>query len=219
MKIKHVIIRNVLLIVILSAGCFGALAQDNTLDLWTGIKLQKELTKSLDLYINPEWRLNDGGDENEFLFETGLAFEPLKFIEFEAKYRLAYQVESDDENIWRSQVALDLKGKFELNRFDFQLRARLTNYTDFGDDDEANPYLRYRFKTEYNIPKSAFTPVLSIELFHQLKDKEINKIRYTAGVEYKFNKHNFLSLDYSLQDYLKKEKQRSVIAVQYKYKF
>lgn len=195
-------------------------AQDNNIDIWSGIKMSRTLPNGFSVILNPELRLSDNFEQNELLMETGVAFAPIKYIQFGAKYRFSSVHETGEENDYNHQMAFDVKGKLKYNNLKFQLRTRLTNYADFEIDNYfSNPYLRYRLGAEYNIKKLNFSPFISAEIFHQIDDKEINKVRYTIGGEYKINKNNFISLEYHLQDYLKKDQVKNILAIQYKFKF
>ena len=113
-----------------------------------------------------------------------------------------------------------MNGTIRCERIRFDLRTRLSNYTDFDlGEYMVNPYLRYRLRLEYNVKGIRLFPQCSVELFHQLDDREINKIRYSVGLEYGIRANHRVELKYHLQDYLKKEYFRNVIALQYKFIF
>ena len=47
---------------------------------------------------------------------------------------------------------------------------------------------------------SNLEPFASIEFFHDLTGNEFNKVRYTGGVKYDFNKTHAVDFFYRLQD-------------------
>ena len=194
--------------------------QSNPLNLWTGIGLEKGLGKKWEISLNQEWRLTEREDPNEFLLEGAVSFEPVKYLELGARYRFACHMDQENGHEFTHQMAFDVRGKYKYDRFKFQLRTRLTNYSDLEIGEYlVNPYLRYRFKMEYDIKGVSLFPMCSMELFHQLDDREINKLRYSLGLEYRINKSNRLELKYHLQDYLKKDYYRNIISLQYKFLF
>lgn len=208
-------------------GCFlfvlfatKAHSQENEWNTWTSLELSKDITRNFSVYISPEVRFTDEFTLDEYFMEAGLEYELLKFLEIGGNYRFLVNERETKSSEYYHRIAFDLKGKFEINRFDFQVRTRYTNYSDLDADDDTNDnYFRYRLKVAYDIPKSKITPHVGVELFHQLEDQEINRIRYLAGVEYKFNKHHRMELGYLLQDYLKKSYHKNVVSLEYKIDF
>ena len=194
--------------------------QNNPVNLWTGIGLEKGLGKNWEVSLDQEWRLTEKKDPNEFLLEGAVSYEPLKYLDLGARYRFALLMDQEDGREFTHQMAFDIRGKYNFGRFRFQLRTRLTNYSDLDMGVYlVNPYLRYRFKMEYDIKGIALFPMCSMELFHQLEDREINKLRYSLGLEYRINKSNRIELKYHLQDYLKKDYYRNIISLQYDFLF
>jgi len=196
------------------------LGQSNPVNLWTGIGVEKGLGKKWEASLNQEWRLTEREDPNEFLLEGAVSFEPVKYLDLGARHRFACLMDPEDSHEFSHQMAFDVKGKYGYNRFKFQLRTRLTNYSDLETGEYlVNPYLRYRFKMEYNVKGIRLFPMCSLELFHQLQDREINKVRYSLGLEYRITKSHRIELKYHLQDYLKKNYHRNIISLQYNFHF
>lgn len=217
MSKRYIYILGIVGLTILYGSSYG---QDYTNELWTGVKIQKDFKSGLSLNINPEYRFGVNKSFNETLLETGISYEPIKFFEFGVKYRITSITEDESGNEIENQFAYDLVGKYKYNRFKFKLRTRLTNFSDFDADEYfLKPYLRYKLSADYNIQNSKFTPYASFEIFHQLEDAEINKLRFATGVEYKINKKNYISADYKYQPYLQKDLVKNIFSIQYKFKF
>lgn len=215
---KYVIIS--IFLVLTECTFSGLIAQSGTWNLWTGVTLEKDLGKHWEVSLGPEWRMEMWNDKNEYLIETGLSYAPIPYLKLEGKYRYTFLYTAEKVAETSHQMAFDIKGKYGYKRFDFQLRTRLTNYSDFEMGEYlVNPYLRYRLKAEYNIKGIKLFPSFSLELFHQLDDREINKLRMTMGLEYHIQQHHRLEINYHLQDYLKKAYFRNVVALQYKFVF
>jgi hypothetical protein len=193
--------------------------QEKEWNTWTGIELNKKITKKLDFSLSPEIRFTDQYKVDEYFIEAGLEYKILKFLKAGFKYRYLVNERETKSTEYFNRIAFDLKGKYELNRFDFQLRTRYTNFNELDTDDSSDNYLRYRLKMKYDIPKSKITPVAGIELFHHLKDQEINKVRYFMGADYKINKHHKIGLNFMTQDYLNDDTRKNIIALKYKISF
>lgn len=78
---------------------------------------------------------------------------------------------------------------------------------------------------EYDIKKSKFEPYLSVELFNLLNDpveNDMDKIRYTAGTNYKLNKRNKLDLFYRYDNFMDEDEDfngRHVVGIGYSHSF
>ena len=81
--------------------------------------------------------------------------------------------------------------------------------------------LRSRFQISYDIPHWKFDPFVNVELFN---DKSgIQKVRYQAGIDYRYLKKHVFALTYRFQtvdndddDY---DMKSHLIGLSYKYKF
>lgn len=197
--------------------CFAETqGQENEYYLWTGVKISKEIIKDLRLVINPEFRTISEFDRKELLMETGLGYKPFKFLGLDLIYRFSREY-TPDETFTRHRFAFDIQPKTELGRFSAGLRLRYTNFSEGGFDmSTGEKYLRYRVETEYNIKGSKLTPYCSMEFFHNLAGREINKLRYLIGANFKFNKVHSIDNFFIFQDYPGKLKNRYIFGVSYK---
>lgn len=174
---------------------------------WVELEFSKKIVKNLKVEFNPELRLFSGFEMDAYILEGGLSYKLHKYLTIAGYYRFENEYnyrEKREIYEWEpaSRLAFDAKSGFELKRFDFQFRLRYTNGTDFDDttDDKAS-YFRYRAKVDYDIKGSKLAPFVSVEAFHDLILKGIDKTRYTGGLAFPINKSNELSLFYRLQDY------------------
>lgn len=166
---------------------------------------------------------------DSYILEGGLSYKLTKYLSFAGYYRFEEEYKANykrkvDENGEKikpkqyeyiysnnsaNRIAFDIKSGFDLNRMGFQFRLRYTNGL-YNNNDESE--FRYRVKVDYDIKGSKLVPFASIEAFHdnsilkQSRDsisggfKAFDKIRTTAGVSYKINKNNELTLFYRLQN-------------------
>jgi hypothetical protein len=171
----------------------------------------------------------NGFKMDSYILEGGLSYKLNKYLSFagyyrfEEEYKAKYKrkVDENGEKIKPKQyeyvysdnsanrLAFDIKSGFDLNRLGFQFRIRYTQGLYYNND--AYEY-RYRAKVDYDIKGSKLVPYASVEAFHDasiLKQsrhsisgglKTFDKIRTTAGVSYKINKNNELTLFYRLQN-------------------
>jgi len=193
---------------------------------WMELEFSKKIIKNLKIEFNPELRLFGGFEMDSYILEGGLSYKLHKYLTLAGYYRYENEYNYREKRQiyeWEpaSRLAFDAKSGFELKRFDFQFRLRYTNGTDFDEttDDKAS-YFRYRAKIDYDIKGSKLAPFISVEAFHDLLLKDIDKTRYTGGLAYPINKSNELSLFYRLQDYSEADKESmDIIGVGYSLKF
>ena len=220
MKIKKLLFIGAILLT------FSGFAQNGP-STWVELEFSKKIIKNLKVEFNPEIRMLGGFEMDSYILEGGLSYKLHKYLTLAGYYRY--------ENEWKyknstgaykgqvayNRVAFDAKSGFELKRFDVQFRLRYTNGADFDQttDDRAS-YFRYRAKIDYDIKASKFVPFVSVEAFHDLILKDIDKMRYTGGLSYSINKNNEASLFYRLQDYSEAGKESmDIIGIGYSLKF
>jgi len=193
---------------------------------WVELEFSKKIIKNLKIEFNPELRLFGGFEMDSYILEGGLSYKLHKYLTLAGYYRYENEYNYREKRQiyeWEpaSRLAFDAKSGFKLKRFDFQFRLRYTNGTDFDEttDDKAS-YFRYRAKIDYDIKGSKLAPFISVEAFHDLLLKDIDKTRYTSGLAYPINKSNELSLFYRLQDYSEADKESmDIIGIGYSLKF
>lgn len=135
----------------------------------------------------------------------------------------------------RHRAYVMLTGSYKVGRVSLSLREgwrytyrpeRTTRRYDFDNqqwedkviDTKHSHVLRSRFKAEWDIPKWKFDPWASVELFNNMG---LDKVRYTAGVDYSvMKKHNF-SLYYRYQRTYDDDEEGNIhcIGMSYKFKF
>ena len=200
---------------------------------WIELEFSKKIVKNLKVEFNPELRLFGNFKMDTYILEGGLSYKLHEYLTVAGYYR--YENEYDYKKITgeykgqkpSNRIAFDAKSGFDLNRFNFQFRLRYTNGADFDQatNDKAS-YFRYRAKIDYNIKGSKLVPFTSAEAFHDLIEKQIDKMRYTVGLIYPINNNNEISLFYRLQDYIEpsdyvgdKKVSMNIIGIGYSLKF
>ncbi len=185
---------------------------------WFEMSVSKDITKKLELDIATEIRFNEGFELNEYFLESGLEYKFSKYFSLGGNYRLGNNFNKKGESQWYGRFAFDAKTGYEWKKLGTQLRVRYTNADDFSDDDAKINYLRYKFKLDYSLKKLDLKPYLSYELYQNLDDKEFNKSRYEASLEYKINKHHRIGAYYRINDYFTDDESVKIIGFTYKLK-
>ena len=193
---------------------------------WVELEFSKKIIQNLKVEFNPELRMFGGFEMDSYILEGGLSYKLHKYLTLAGYYRFENEYNYREKRQiyeWEpaSRIAFDAKSGFELKRFDFQFRLRYTNGSDFDDttDDKAS-FFRYRAKVDYDIKNSKLIPFASVEAFHDLIAKDVDKMRYTGGLAYPINKKNELSLFYRLQDYSETSKESmNILGIGYSLKF
>jgi hypothetical protein len=187
---------------------------------WMVFELKKDITDRLSAYVAPQVRFAEQFEVDEYFIQAGVEYDLFKFLEIGGNYRYLVNERTNKSTEYFHRIAFDLVGKHELNRFGMQLRTRYTNYDELDNDESFNDAtMRYRLKSDYDIPNSKFKPSVGVEFFHQLEDKEINKIRYIAKLAYKINKVHDIAIGYLIHDYLNEDRLANILTLEYQIDF
>lgn len=219
MKYKNKRIYNFTFIILLLLASTKNQAQEieNNFQTRTSAELSFEPLKKLKLNLIPELRFDENFALDKYLFEGEAVYKPVKFLSLGAIYRFGGNLRDNKDTEYFNRFAFSAKAKKEFKRFEPAFRLRYTNDA----DDEVNneQFLRYKASLNYNIRKSKITPFVGVEAFQKLSDAELYKMRYTAGVDYKLFKKNYLGVSYKFDYYQKEYKNRHILSVGYKIKF
>lgn len=219
MKIRIIIPYAFCLIVTLFITGENVFAQEvtNDFETRTAVDLSFKPIKKLKLSLIPELRFDENFSLDEYLFEGEAEYKALNFLSFGAAYRFEVNPRDTKSTEYFHRYSFNTELEKELNRFETSFRLRYSNYAD--DEITDKSFLRYRAKLEYDIPKSKITPAVAVEAFHDLNENNLFKMRYTAGIDYKLFKNNYLGVDYKLDYYNNEYKNKHIISVGYKIKF
>jgi len=184
---------------------------------WTSVTIQKKLSDQFKMGLQPELRWADGTLERRML-ETELEYSPLKYLSTAVTHRYTSEETNNDGTFNYHRMAFDLKGQFELNDWEPEVRLRYTNIKDFTADGGAN-FLRYKVGVGYDIPKFKGKPEVSAEAFQELDGHTIRKMRYSVGGSYSINKSHAVSVSYKRDDFRTKEKFVNILDMGYRFRF
>lgn len=189
----------------------------NGISTWYEFEFSKEISKKLDWEVKPEYRLTPDFVWDEYFIETGVEYELFQNVKVAGYYRY-YKENKKKNDETGHKYFFEIMPEFDLSRFEIQARVRYLNNFISKSVDETDPYLRYRIKVKYDIRKSKVEPYVHVELYHDVKNHEFNRIRYTGGATYDFNKTHAASLFYRIQDYWNKNEVINIIGVGYSLK-
>jgi long-subunit fatty acid transport protein len=226
------------------------LAQDNDFGIWTNIGAEKKLGNwGIGLEAEYRTRDNSGTSDRWSWGLKG-SYKLNKYVKFDAGYTLLYDNNhkltyhddgsiNKEANFWglRHRVFASVTGSYKVNNWTFSLRERwqytyrpektISERYDYDQEDydgEPKTYsgkgknvLRSRLQAAYSIGKTGLEPYANVELYNSWG---IDKVRYTAGIEWDINKHHEVELYYRYQDpHDSDESKIHILGLAYQFKF
>lgn len=202
-------------------------AQTTDLGLWTGVGLEKKLSKSFSVNLNTQVRFTDNVSIlRAYLAEAGVTYKLTKHWDISVYYRYTGRRKKNDEETgyyYRPYHRFYADAAFDHKVWKLKFAYRLRYQNQFKDDNETGleadgSYLRNKFEISYP-NKSRFTPYVSTDLFHEIGNT-FDQMRNKAGVEIEINKHHKVDVfgftDYQLQGL---QENRFLMGLTYKVKF
>jgi len=184
---------------------------------WIEFEFSKELFKKFEISLIPEIRLQDDFMVDEYLIDGKLSYQPVKFLNFAAAYRINTDLKNKGNEVSKRFV-FDANGKKELGRVEASLRTRFTNYTDVEEGDNHSKYFRPRVKLKYDIKGNKIRPFISYELFRNITEKETRKGRFDIGFTRKSGDLHRIGIYYRLQDYFDNSNSIHILGIDYRLK-
>lgn len=223
-------IRNIITVLALALLPAGAFAQSDDFGIWTSVGVEKKVSKKLTLEGELELRTrNNTRTADRWSGGIAASYKLARWLKAAAGYSLLYDNNQerltfhDDGtyNNWmpsywgvRHRFNIDLGLSRSWGHFGFSLRERwqytyrpektATRY-DFDNlhwedkavDGKAKNVLRSRLQVKYDKPKCKWEPYASVELFNAWN---LQKVRYTAGLDWKLSKQHHVGLFYRYQN-------------------
>lgn len=239
--------------VLLLSMAVGASAQGDDFGIWTSLGVEKGINKKWSLGAETEYRMrNDTRTADRWSLGVDATYKVAKWLKASAGYTLLYDNNKEDisynedgsYNNWRPsywglrhRFSVSATGSVGLGRFKLSLRERW-QYTyrqektvrryDFDNEwwedkvrmSKSKHLLRSRFKADYDVPKCKVDPYVEVELF---TGSSLEKVRYTAGADWKIRKKHVVNFFYRYQtihgDDDDMEVNRHILGVGYTFKF
>ncbi len=187
-------------------GLFSWLySQEKDFRTWWSAELSTELYNKVDISVIPEMRFIDNSSRYAaFLTEFDASIPVTNYFKTGIKYRFE-QIQTEEMYLGHRFSAY---GRLRANPGKFQFDYRLLYQREYiGMQTRENGMdptdeLRHRFSVSYSKKKWKIEPVVSLEIFDQLGQQSgtyAEKLRASAGVNYKFNKKLSITVDYKYQ--------------------
>lgn len=189
---------------------------ENQYKIRTELELSFKPIKKLKLTFMPQLRFDQDFSLDKYLFETGIEYKPIKFLELSGTYRFIVNPRETKDTEYFNQYGFSATAKKEFGRFEPAFRLRYSNYAD--DDISDKNFMRYKVSLKYDIKNCKITPFVTAELFQQIDDGDLYKMRYSTGLDYKLFKKNYLGVSYKFDYYNTEYKNRHIISLGYKIK-
>ena len=189
------IVRNSIFLLLFCS--LSAFTQENDLQTWYSVSLNKKIIKKTTLTVKTGLRLR----ENSSLYAKQFTDVKIKrkyskriFYAVGYRYINKWNIALNISNQKRFYADVNYKNKFS-KRFSYTVRNRWQTQGDlFG----YKMTLRQKFGLDYNIKKTKLTPSISTEYFLTLEDG-INKLRSTIALGYPLAKKLDFELTYRIQ--------------------
>jgi hypothetical protein len=180
-------------------------AQANDAGLWISANVDKRLSQSVGMSFSEELRLMENFSEAATIFsDLGLEYRFGKKLKASVHYRFLNDRRLDDTYASWNRLYLDVSYKDKLKPFVISIRERIqSQFSDFLSSEGIEPeyYSRTKIASKLNL-NTKLAPYLSAELFHPLNNpaaRFIDKVRYSAGVEYPITSRHMIDLSYMIQ--------------------
>lgn len=202
----------------------------NDAGMWNTFSLQKSINKKLYLSFDQEFRLRENYTRlNLFYTNLGIGYKMSKNLKSEFTYRTIQKYQIDNSFSFRHRLMLDVTYKKKISKLVFLNRLRYqTEVRDYLISDlnrYPEQFLRYKLELKLDLDKK-ITPFISSEIRFQIDvqrgkeaiyNNEIHRIRNAAGIDYKINDKNTLSIYYLIQNefYLSSPENNFILGLQY----
>lgn len=182
----------------------------------TTIEVGYKLSDQLKLTLSPEFRFDEEQSLDEYLIEGGADYQISDLLSLGASYRMYTNLRDNKDDEIFTRIAFSGTLSKNYNRFEPAMRIMYNKYS--GDNIEDESFMRFKASLKYDIPNSELKPVVGVEAFQQLSDSDLYKMRYTAGLNYKLFKNNYLGINYKLDLFSSENKNNHIVGLAYKLK-
>ncbi len=190
-----------ILLVGLEAAC-----QSNDAGLWLSVNARKSITQAFSVNYTHEVRIMENISEAATIFgDLGVDYNLNKHFKLSANYRHKYQRRPDDSYANYNRYYFDLSYKQKFKPLVFSIRQRIqSEFSGYNTGRELNPelYSRTKLTLKADLDRK-FSPYFSTELFlpiNEYSNTYIDKVRYSAGIDYEFTPRHALDISYMVQD-------------------
>ena len=225
----------------------------NDFGVWMTVGAEKKINKKWSMGLEFEYRLRDNivdgkgwGAPSRWNIAIGAEYKPLNWLKVDAGYKFMRDYSLAEWNdkkqeettaFWGSKhrVYVSITGSYKVQNVKFSLRERwqytyrpeVADVTYDWEHDRFEPkkgkgknVSRTRLQISYDKKRTWWEPYISAEMYiaHGLE-----KMRYTAGCDFKINKQNHIDLYYRFVDIRENDnfnnRDSHVLGVGYQFKF
>ena len=174
------------------------------------ISAEYKPVKNLTLNLAQELRLKNNSSQLDRLYTTlDISYKVYKYIKVGMSYSFHAMYKGNSTWQYRHRGRLHVTGSYSIDNWGLSLRVMPeVTYLDAETNplEEVNPewLMRTRLKVDYSFIDKPVKPYVSVEMFNPLKQVEyanewLNRMRYTAGVEWSIDAHNKFDFYYLLE--------------------
>ncbi|MDY0098004.1 MAG: DUF2490 domain-containing protein [Bacteroidales bacterium] len=221
-------IKKIVFIFYLSVSAINVFPQEKDFGIWYNIEAEKEIVNDLKFSLAGALRtFSNASKTEEYFIECELDYKINKHLSLAGNYRFNKNIEDNDKYYPRHRWAADFNVSHDIGRFDLSGRFRLQqrNKTYFEDKEDKIPdvHARFRLKAVWKTPDFPINPYTSLEFYYPLNkeyERDVEKKRFIAGMEYKISRHHFIEVEYMRQrDYRPVFADDDIIGLTYLFEF
>lgn len=194
--------------------------------LWLRAGIRKKVTQRLDIEFQNCIRLGENYTRlNTFYAQIKAEQELFKGVKLGLAFRQVYRRKVTPEYHSRQRYAVYLElSKNIFPRWEVQYRPMyMRQYTDVFTSENgfiATDYFRHKFALQYK-PAKRYSPFVSCELYYRIRYdfNNFNRVRYTVGFDYRFDKHHKTTVFYRIQKRLNEEPPMTAYILNVEYTF
>ena len=204
---NHISYRLIIFLSVISFQFEIGSAQTEDFQLWSGIRLDIKVTKSISAKIEEELRLMDNITQvDNYFTDAGISYNFRNNFTLGGYYRFIRKNEPGDiySNIHR--YYFDLEYDNRLGRWEFSLRTRYqSRYKNIKSSElgyKPENHSRNKIGLSYDIYRSPLKPELWCEVYYQLNNNrgnKIDKIRLAPELNYSINRSNRVKIYYMIE--------------------
>ena len=185
--------------------------------LWTGIAIEKELSKKWEISLEEEARFDENVTNfKKLLTEFGVQYKVNKYYRTALIYRFTYEPGDGLGNrlVWSNTARYKLE--------DFTFSYRLNFQTDFNTEEATSYKIRNRVGVDYKFNKRweiGLTGELNYSFYYYRN--VLDRYRISFGADYKVNKHHKIGAGLMFQSQINTADPNKdvVLSAKYKYSF
>jgi hypothetical protein len=203
-------------------------AQNNDAAFWENICLQKKVTSNTTIHFNQEGRINQNITRFYYNYaDIGISYKFNKHISLMCDYVFIQKKKQTD--FWsihhQAYIGLTLKKKVGSFTISDRIMSEIVYSEIYSSEDGMKPnyHLRNKITVKYN-HYSRYTYYIASELYYKInmpKGRQLDRMRYFAGIFYELNKINEIELYYLYENNFNTNNpiNNSVIGIGYEHTF